>query len=248
MEKKPKKKLNFSKALDAGRTQGSVLKGRLHRTEQEPTSRVTDAAHELSEAEKKVEGEAKLWEREWASMTLRGVLRSLGDDQGDLLVRCAALSEKLRALDEKDIGPIRQRLVERTLSADDFKQELRAEIPSAKNSSSWSALRLENGRTAIDATVPVSTTAASLRAATSRAVASTGSKTAVSASAQSSTVANRSAGVLARARSTVSANCAGRPGRAEVSGRTGSTACRVATTAAVGPVNGGSPANISYNT
>ena len=101
-------------------------------------------------------------------------------------------------------------------------------IPSAKYSFSGSALRLRNGRTATDG---------------ARAEAG-----AVSASANAFGDAHRSAGTLASAFVNACSTPGGTAGRSRRTAGTGSTKHLVITACAVGPVNGGSPASISYNT
>ena len=68
------------------------------------------------------------------------------------------------------------------------------------------------------------------------------------ASRQACTVANRSDGTLASARSIVAATAWVTVGRAVRSAGTGSMACRAISTCVVGPLKGGLPASISYTT
>ena len=60
--------------------------------------------------------------------------------------------------------------------------------------------------------------------------------------------AKRSAGVFASARCTTAATGAGTVGRRSVTGGGSTARCWWTTLSAVGPVNGGCPASISYST
>src|SRR6059058_5512976 len=71
---------------------------------------------------------------------------------------------------------------------------------------------------------------------------------AVSASANAIGDAHRSAGTLASAFVNACSTPGGTAGRSRRTAGTGSTKHLVITACAVGPVNGGSPASISYNT
>src|SRR5688500_8441688 len=68
---------------------------------------------QLAEAETKIGGAHHLWQREWAAITVRGLLKSIDPAEAgseELFQRCARLREKMRALDEAEFAPLRARL------------------------------------------------------------------------------------------------------------------------------------------
>ena len=105
-------------------------------------------------------------------------------------------------------------------------------MPSLRYSFSGSALAFTNGNTAMERVLPTIAGAAAGRVSSSAVV-------------KSATLANRSAGSLARARASACSTAGGASGRRARSGGGGSLRWRATMARALSPENGGVPASIS---
>ncbi len=97
-----------------------------------PARMLLDLDDALGEAERKVSGSARLWQREWASSALRAIRRGLLDltdhDTEALEARLSALEKRLRAMDESEFGGLHKEFSEETMTPQRF-GELLAAVP-----------------------------------------------------------------------------------------------------------------------
>lgn len=118
-----KKKLDLRRSLEAGRRTGADLARRRNPTEMSGSIVPSELQLQLEEAERKSEG--ALWEREWASTTIRSLQRSLGPEAlAELSPRLEALEAKLDQADEAELGGLKSKLRSGSLTPADFRAEL----------------------------------------------------------------------------------------------------------------------------
>lgn len=82
---------------------------------------------QLEDAEAKIAGAHRLWQREFAAITVRGILKTLDIAEPgavELRDRCLRLADRMRALDEEDFAPLRARVASKKYGPAEFLREL----------------------------------------------------------------------------------------------------------------------------
>lgn len=116
------------RAMETGRARGGALmSGDV--AELGAGAKIADVQAQLEEVERRLAAGNALWEREWAAMMLRGILRSLAADRDDpraaaVLERTEMVRDIVRARDREELGPTRERLERGEYSPDDLKRDL----------------------------------------------------------------------------------------------------------------------------
>lgn len=113
----------------AGRPRGSLLGVARRGTLDDVSTSRADLEAQLAEVERRLATGAALWQREWATMILRGIVKTLAQDergprQLSLLDRVSVLQDRLRDRDEEELGPARARLAAGQYSPDDLRLDL----------------------------------------------------------------------------------------------------------------------------
>jgi hypothetical protein len=106
-----KPKRGLARFVDSGRAEGARLARRESLGELTPLSELES---QLAEAERRVaHPEARLWQREHAAMTLRGIFKAVSGreaEMGEIPARAEALSAVLAELDRREFLPIQERI------------------------------------------------------------------------------------------------------------------------------------------
>lgn len=118
-----RRKKDLLRFLEAGGGIGADLLRRRNPTEMAASRSRAEAEGTLAEAAAKASG--TLWQREWAATTLRALEKSSdAEDIAALADRIADIRATLRARDDLEIGPFRDRLRARAFPRDAFLAEL----------------------------------------------------------------------------------------------------------------------------
>jgi hypothetical protein len=135
--KKPEGRTGFAKNIGLGKERGALLARGIRPDAADgglAGGHLQDAAAQLDQVEGRISAKARLWERKWASMIIKGVLGSatrpeIGEKGAALATRCRAMLERLFAIDAAEFKELHGRLSRGEYTPADYRRDLAAMPP-----------------------------------------------------------------------------------------------------------------------
>jgi SAM-dependent methyltransferase len=95
------------------------------------TGQLEDAREQLDQVEAKLSPEARLWERKWAAMTIKGALQIAERPEhkeaaGELIARAHAMLDKAHEIDRAEFASLHARLASGDYGRDHYRRDLAA--------------------------------------------------------------------------------------------------------------------------